>query len=757
MNIRGAIRRWGSCLCFFVAALAARGATVYVWTNSPSEAPPYGDWSTAARSLQTAVNYAESNTGYDVVLATDGLYNVTAQMMVTNTLSIVSVNGPTPTRIKATGSGYRFFNVKAANTLIAGFTLTGANQNGEPDYVYGGGAIGTSQRSCLISNCVITGNFVLHYGAAVNGGTVVNCVIASNTATRAGGGLYDSHARNCLIVGNTGGCENGGGGVNGGVANNCTIVSNTAWRSDTGLQAGGGTYGTIVTNSIIYFNYGTVGFENHSVGSLSFTCTTPLPSGTGNTASDPNFVSAWGNFHLNPGPCIDQGTNLPWMTAATDLEGMSRIINGRVDMGCFEADFASGALVCSFSGTPMMGFDQVQAVFTAAVAGSNTTITTYAWDFGDGQTPQVGPGLAIVTNTYTSVGAYAVTLRVTNSANESASLTYSNYITVVPRTVYVSTNGSAIYPYETWGKAAGGIQAAAVAAQVIGTNRSTIVVSNGTYSVTTPIVIDKGITIRGLNGAAETRVVRTAGSRVFDLKNAGVVLEGFTIRNGNVTDGSYNNAGGGVYCWFPSVLVSNCVLAGNFATHYGGGMAGGTLVNSIVTNNLSARSGGGLNGTIARNCLISHNMGGEGGLAGGGGGMDGGMAESCTIVSNTAWRSDGYGSGGGTRNTTVSNSIVYFNLGANTTVDNWSGGSYVYSCSTPLPSGAGNISANPLFVSFVTRDYHLTGSSPAVNAGTNLPWMSSAFDLDGNMRINQGRVDMGFDETPPAGTVMIVR
>ena len=44
----------------------------------------------------------------------------------------------------------------------------------------------------------------------------------------------------------------------------------------------------------------------------------------------------------------------------------------------------------------------------------------------------------------------------------------------------------------------------------------------------------------------------------------------------------------------------------------------------------------------------------------------------------------------GTHSTAVSNSIVYGNF-ATVGNENWYGGSYAYSCTAPLPAGAGNL------------------------------------------------------------------
>ena len=275
-------------------------------------------------------------------------------------------------------------------------------------------------------------------------------------------------------------------------------------------------------------------------------------------------------------------------------------------------------------------------------------------------------------------------------------------------TVCVWTNSpSEAVPYDGWANAARSLK---TAVDFANTNAGvdSVLATNGTYFILTPIVVTTGITVRSVNGPLVTTVSRAAGSRVFDLQYPGAALVGLTIRDGSVTDVSHNNSGGGVYSAFSSCMISNCILTANLANHYGGGAWGGT-------------------------------------------------AENCTIVSNYAWRSDGWGSGGGVHNTVVTNSIVMFNLGWTNTVDNWSGGSQLYTCTTPLPGGAGNIAADPLFMSVGARDFRLNGG-PCVDAGTNLAWMGGASDLDGNARIKRSRVDMGaYEWQPPKGAIMLLR
>ena len=46
-----------------------------------------------------------------------------------------------------------------------------------------------------------------------------------------------------------------------------------------------------------------------------------------------------GNYRMAQGsPCINTGTNLPWMADAVDLDGRCRLdrFSRQVDMGCYE-------------------------------------------------------------------------------------------------------------------------------------------------------------------------------------------------------------------------------------------------------------------------------------------------------------------------------------------------------------------------------------------------------------------------------------
>jgi hypothetical protein len=196
--------------------------------------------------------------------------------------------------------------------------------NGDLTGTGGGAFLGT------LYNCVLAGNVGSGYGGGAGSNVLWNCVLSANWANN-GGGAYASTLQNCLITGNA--AYGSGGGAHSGVLNNCSIAGNTAQSS------GGGVSGGVLSNSIVYLNTvpGDAGSSNWTGSTFRWSCTSPLPGGTGNVANDPQFVNpANSNFHLLPSSrCINGGANSA-VLVATDLDGNPRIMGGTVDMGAYE-------------------------------------------------------------------------------------------------------------------------------------------------------------------------------------------------------------------------------------------------------------------------------------------------------------------------------------------------------------------------------------------------------------------------------------
>ena len=202
-------------------------------------------------------------------------------------------------------------------------------------------------------------------------------------------------------------------------------------------------------------------------------------------------------------------------------------------------------------------------------------------------------------------------------------------------------------------------------------------------------------------------------------------LNNCTLTGNSATSEYYGGYGGGSY----GGALNNCTLTGNSAANYGGGSCNSTLSNCILNTN-SADSGGGSYGGALNNCVLIHNF------ARWGGGSEGGTLNNCTLTGNSAGNYNG-GSDGGTLN----NCIVYYNTAPAS--PNYYGCTFTYSCSTPQPSGTGNISANPMFVTPPGGDVRLLPDSPCIDAGNDSIVQPQWVDLDGNPRIMGPHVDMG--------------
>ena len=268
----------------------------------------------------------------------------------------VYCTGTTPVITNCTLSGNSAGNLGGGSYYG---TLNNCTVSGNSAGVYGGG-------SCYgtLNNCTLTGNWSDRYGGGSARATLNNCTLTGNSADDDGGGSQGNTLNNCTLTGNM---ASRGGGSHGSTLNSCTITGNSAFTGggssydtlnncalfDNEATAGGGSYyGTLnnciiwdnfahnegggsyrgtLTNCIIWGNGASISGGNWSDSAISFSCTVPLPGGTGNIDSDPQFVNAASNnFRLSYGsPCIDAGTDLVDIT--NDLDRNPRPVDGDFD------------------------------------------------------------------------------------------------------------------------------------------------------------------------------------------------------------------------------------------------------------------------------------------------------------------------------------------------------------------------------------------------------------------------------------------
>ena len=481
-----------------------------------------------------------------------------------------------------TGNGDGFSRVAGsggASILSGGGRLvrcrvTGNTCNSGSGAYYAGGLC-VAGGNALVDCCVITNNasgFDYNLTTAVAGGVLIfgkatlrNSLVADNCLTgvttakvTVGGGVLvtskDAKVANCTIVGNTldGACCEGAG----------LRLKNAS----------------SVINCIVWNNGGTpAGSSDRMSGNISNETATVTTCRT----EDPFFEE--GGYRLSiSSPCIDAGTNQPWMDGAADLAGDPRIRNGFVDIGAFESEHIP-VYECSIQPTSRMlgptgGTVPLKAVFTMPAFVESVVWTVTA---ATGTPPMGGEGTDFNLVCPPGENVYTVSLKVTWGGGREATAPEPAVVRVVEK-------------YDV----APGDDLAAILASLTGLssdNPVTVNLAEGTYTAENSgvsdgaewmYVLEEGVILKGagvgrtiLDGGLTNRVLRLkAGSKAQDLTVANAHSKGSTA----TLRGYALDVNGGV--------VENCVVTNGLAAdtsgavkeHYvflgNGGMIAGTQV-----------------------------------------------------------------------------------------------------------------------------------------------------------------------------------
>ena len=338
------------------------------------------------------------------------------------------------------------------------------------------------------------------------------------------------------------------------------------------------------------------------------------------------------------------------------------------------------------------------------------------------------------------------------------------------------------------------------AVDALGPGGGEIVLSNGTYDVSSPVTWGIGImltapvTVRGVTGNPEDVTVRRNPSeewvRVFHLDHPGARVESVTVRDGRVI--THPDAAN-VYIGAAGGTVSNCVITtGRSYIYWHGDYSGGVymggelalVTHCVITNNTFTEGGnfnnqgGGVRMVAGRleHSLIAYNTAATTTLSGltaaGGVSMAGGSIVNCTIAGNRGSNYGGiYISGGTVTNTVIAGNVSTLSGGNDAAwgVNIPDNTNLFVNCFTDSPdavnTGCPNYpgGVNLLLANVAGGDFYPAPLSPLIGAGLplgNLP----AKDLLGNDRMRpDGSLDVGclqadltkfavsFDCVPPSG------
>ena len=806
---------------------AVFGKIIHVTTTGSASADGTS-WATAT-TLANGIAIAAAG---NVVVVSNGTYALSSTIGITKGIAVRGLTGDWRDVILNFQGKCRGIQLSHADALVAGvsvlsgrLTNLGANahlSNGATvshcrfayGYIdqwsqYGAGIYNDNSR---VFDCVIDGNNTANAsvcGAGLHqlGGNALadRCVITNNYtgnagASNGGAGVYLAGGvlRNSLIARNRLGSQGGaiaavsspyasGVRVAGGILQNCAVVGNiyrgAANTNIVGVHASSGA----VMNCIIDNNTASDGSAESNWGgsaALFRHClTTRADAIEGGVSADQQayLLDADGLPVLFAGsPLIDAGAGDADTAAILDMHGAPRLVGTAVDIGPVE--YQTSAFACEFSSDVYTGFDVLTATLTARPSGDTAGIVYY-WDLdGDGATDEYGSDKAVVTAHFATLGTTTVNLCATNGAGLSSSWSWD--FIVRPSILYVVRNAANPQrPYATWATAAATIHDAFAAA----TPGATIVLSNGTHTLSSTLALTKSVTVRGVTGHWKDVVLdATSSRRAVEIYDSAAALRDLTVKNGRcyysgagvyIFDGgtltncrvTANNAidnsmhGAGVYNVNGTLL--GCVIDGNYGaggTPRGLGLlqTGSTALTDrcIITNNVSSSSstangsGAGvwMNGGIVRNSVIARNyLSGTSAATSSfatGVTVEGGRLENCAVYDNfyigvEQTRVVGLNRTGGA----VTNCIISGNGDRASIVANWAGSAGAFSHCFTSPTNGIDGGVSDATRGYIEHDglYVLFTGSPLVDAGANAAWMGAATALDGQARVANGTVDIG--------------
>ena len=757
-----------------LSALSVYSKTAYV-SPSGSSTEPYDSPETAATDANVAL--ATLGEGDELVIC-EGTNEITSELLVNVNITIrgtdkeVSILKGKSCRVLHLSSACNVSNLTVSGGYVGsasggGVLIDGANVN----FV-----------DCIVASCSVEGwdGKAQGGGIALKAASLVDrCIVRScwqggeyhqTGRNSKGGGIYATAGtiRNSLFIGNTS-INDGGNAYLDGTARmeNCTL---TKGKAIGGSSATSPSYvsglrvadSATVVNCICYGNDGdtTRGVKVATADNVSYCCF-PVEIGAHCVTADPLFKNAAeSDYRLQvDSPCVNAGDPAAVAEGQLDLAGAVRVLAGRIDIGCYELDPDVINLVVPSAN------QNVNEPMTLSFTTGGLDGYTFAWTVSAAGKSYSGMGKTFVF-TPQETGVFTVKVVATKEGKTPVTAELKDAITV-HKIVYVSPTGSATAPYDTPAKAATD-PAVALASMVEG---QTMELCVGTTEITSQLVVDKNITIRGTD--KEKSVLKGKNCRVFQLSSA-CEVRNLTISNGSVQhseDRSVPMDGGGVRMTAAGAKVFGCVIDSCTVSSWDGRAYGAGI---------SMTAAGIVDCCIIRNCSMPASVGQDRKMSGGGLSASAGIVRNTLIVGNEAHNSASNARINGTArmenctivggqkclqnesavsgllvegNAAASNCIIWGNYND---LDFGGTAANVSYCCSKAGVGSNPVTADPLFKNAANGDYRLTGKSPCVNAGDPATVIAEGqTDLAGAKRVSGRIVDLGCFERAASGLILL--
>lgn len=546
-----------------------------------------------------------------------------------------------------------------------------------------GGGVFMNQNS-VVSCCVITNNRTTSYGGGVRlykSGSLQNCLVAGNTASTGGGGVYANGVytgtfsiRSCTIADNV--TETGVGGlrVNGQIemtVRDCLVLHNRSSVSDESNLS--------VVPKSDDDNQDSITLKNCL--STQFTATDRVIYTDCRIIETAAFADrAAGDYRLTrASPALDAASS-DVAALATDLTGRARPKKGvsphaaaRADVGCYEFDLETDALLASFDrllDERAAAGEELAFAASFIAYGEPVSGARYVWNFGDGSDP-VTMSEAAVTHRYAQPGIFTVSVRAeTETLSDTA--VARDAVFVYPAEGFTGCvrvrpgAGTGVYPFSEEASAMGDLALAVRyvrGAVARGLPPAPVRLAAGAYDIAEELVLEGGMSLVGEEGPLRTTVTQTTLNRrvaaVTHGTLAGVTVHGAGCQTEEIDTALEPGFGFAVLLKGTAssrqAVLTNCVIEGFVSSKdypknpslHGGTLAlvGGYSVAraSTVRDNRSAAAGAGVflfddtgkGGSLLRDCRILGNAATT--YHGGGVAFHGGARlYNCLIAGNTA-------------------------------------------------------------------------------------------------------------------------